>query len=236
MFSGELMPAKQLRIWQDNLPETRFVNLYGPSEITCNCTYYDVDHLVEKGEKLPLGNAFPGRKVLLLNDEDQVVMDADTGVSGEICVLGESLAREYYHNPEQTEKHFVIFTDEDGNTQRMYRTGDLANWGEDGQMYFAGRKDFQIKHMGHRIELEEIELQINALEGVNQSCCFYDAKRSRLTAYYTGGAEVASVHPMLKEKLPLYMIPSKFRHVKEFRLNKNGKIDRKVLEYLEVIE
>lgn len=234
MFSGEVMPAKQLRIWQDNLPEARFVNLYGPSEITCNCTYYDVDYLVEKGEKLPLGKAFPGRKVLLLDDEDQVV--TDTGVSGEICVLGESLAREYYHNPEQTEKHFVSYTDEDGNTQRMYRTGDLANWGKDGQMYFAGRKDFQIKHMGHRIELEEIELQLNALEGVNQSCCSYDAKRSRLTAYYTGEAEVASVHPMLKEKLPLYMIPAKFRHVKEFHLNKNGKIDRKELENLEVIE
>lgn len=234
MFSGEVMPAKQLRIWQENLPETRFVNLYGPSEITCNCTYYDVSHLVEKDEKLPLGQVFPGRKVLLLDDEDRVV--AEPAVPGEICVMGESLAREYYHNPEQTEKHFVNYTDSTGNSQRMYRTGDLAVLGEDGQMYFAGRKDFQIKHMGHRIELEEIELRMNGLEGVNQSCCSYDSKRSRLTAYYTGEAGVATVHQALKEKLPLYMIPAKFKHVKEFRLNKNGKIDRKVLDQLEVME
>ena len=90
--------------------------------------------------------------------------------------------------------------------------------------------------MGHRIELEEIELQMNALEGVRQSCCSYDAKRSRLSAYYTGDAAASEVHRQLKDKLPAYMVPWKFHHVKEFHLNKNGKIDRKVLTELEEIE
>lgn len=234
MFSGEVMPIKQLTIWQENLPETKFVNLYGPSEITCNCTYFPIERRYGKEEKLPLGKVFPGRSVVLLDEEDRPVKAA--GLPGEICVMGESLAREYYHNPEQTAKHFVRYTEDDGTTRRMYRTGDLAVLDENGEMVFAGRKDFQIKHMGHRIELEEIELQMNALEGVRQSCCSYDAKRSRLSAYYTGDAVASEVHRQLKEKLPAYMVPWKFHHVKEFRLNKNGKIDRKVLTELEEIE
>ena len=234
LFSGEVMPIRQLTIWQDNLPDTEFVNLYGPSEITCNCMYYRVQRKYAKDEKLPLGETFPGRKVILLDEADQLV--TKPGVPGEIGVLGESLAREYYHNPQQTASHFVMYPDEDGEMKRMYRTGDLAVQDEDGNLYFAGRKDFQIKHMGHRIELEEIELQLNALEDVERSCCSYDSKRSRLTAYYTGTADRESVHRRLKEKLPAYMIPWKFVHVTAFELNKNGKIDRNVLGSLEVEE
>ncbi len=241
LFSGEVMPIRHLTIWQENLPEAEFVNLYGPSEITCNCMYYRVDRKFDRDEKLPLGNVFPGRQVLLLNETDQPITKPDE--PGEICVLGESLARGYYRNPEQTAAHFVWYN-ENGNSsasnpaepRRMYRTGDLAVLDEEGQMFFAGRKDFQIKHMGHRIELEEIELQLNALDGVTRSCCSYDATRSRLTAYYTGTAESESVHRRLKEKLPAYMIPWKFIHVREFELNKNGKINRQILAELEVAE
>lgn len=241
LFSGEVMPIRHLTIWQENLPNAEFVNLYGPSEITCNCMYYRVHRKFDRDEKLPLGNIFPGRQVLLLNEEDQPV--TKPGEPGEICVLGESLARGYYHNPEQTAAHFVRYT-ENGNISvsnsagcsRMYRTGDLAVLDEEGQMFFTGRKDFQIKHMGHRIELEEIELHLNALDGVTRSCCSYDAARSRLTAYYTGTAERDSVHRLLKEKLPAYMIPWKFVHVREFELNKNGKINRQILAELEVME
>ena len=234
LFSGEVMPIKHLHKLQKYLPGVQYVNLYGPTEITCNCTYFPIERRYGKEEKLPLGKVFPGRSVVLLDEEDRPVKTA--GLPGEICVMGESLAREYYHNPEQTAKHFVRYADDTGTTRRMYRTGDLAVLDENGEMVFAGRKDFQIKHMGHRIELEEIELQMNALEGVRQSCCSYDAKRSRLSAYYTGDAAASEVHRQLKEKLPAYMVPWKFHHVKEFRLNKNGKIDRKVLTELEEIE
>jgi acyl-coenzyme A synthetase/AMP-(fatty) acid ligase len=117
----------------------------------------------------------------------------------------------------------------------MYKTGDMAEIQEDGEMYFAGRKDFQIKHMGHRIELEEIERGINAVDGVERSICTYDADKKRITAFYTGAMEKKELHLKLKEKLPVYMVPNRFSHVREFRLNKNGKIDRKVLNELEVI-
>ena len=172
--------------------------------------------------------------MLLLDEEDRPIQEPD--IPGEICVLGESLAREYYHNREQTEAHFVLYSGNGGEAQRMYRTGDLGVLDRQGQMFFAGRKDFQIKHMGHRIELEEIELALNALDGVERSCCSYDEKRSRITAYYTGNVDGEGVHRRIKQKLPAYMVPWKFVHVKAFELNKNGKIDRKILDTLEVIE
>ena len=233
MFSGEVMPMKQLLIWQENLPEARFVNLYGPSEITCNCTYFELERKYEKDERLPLGKVFEGRKVRLLDENDKVI--TEPGITGEICVTGESLAIGYYHNEEQTKAHFVNYTEADGSVVRMYRTGDMAVIEDDGQMYFAGRKDFQIKHMGHRIELEEIERGVNAIDGIERCICTYDAAKKRITAFYTGSMEKKELHLKLKEKLPVYMVPNRFNHVKEFILNKNGKVDRKVLNDLEVI-
>lgn len=86
MFSGEAMPAKQLRIWQEKLPEAKFVNLYGPTEITCNCTYFPIERQYEDSEKIPAGKAFPGRRVILVDEEGKQV--TEPGVQGEICSAG----------------------------------------------------------------------------------------------------------------------------------------------------
>jgi len=215
------------------LPKTTFVNLYGPSEITCNCTYYVLPKEELPEAALPLGQAFSGRQVFLLDEHGQRVTTKNT--PGEICVTGESLATGYYHNEAQTAAHFVLYKDETGEMQRMYKTGDMAMYKEDGELYFCGRKDFQIKHMGHRIELEEVERGIGAISGVERSICSYDSKRQRITAYYTGSVEKKALHLCLKEKLPVYMVPNRFCHVKEFVLNKNGKVDRSRLEQLEEV-
>lgn len=232
MFSGEVMPIKQLNIWRENIPSAMYVNLYGPSEITCNCTYYIIDREFEKGDRLPLGNVFEGREVILLDENNNIIKEEDK--IGEICVLGESIAIGYYNNPIETKKHFVDYNI-DNSIKRMYKTGDMAVYfGK--EMYFSGRKDFQIKHMGHRIELEEIERGIDKISKVDRSICSYDEKRSRITAFYKGDINKKDLHVILKDKLPLYMVPNKFVHIKEFVLNKNGKIDRKKLLDLEVVE
>ena len=223
MFSGEVMPIKHLTMWQDALPNTEFVNLYGPSEITCNCTYYRINRRFEKTEKIPLGLVFPGRTVFLMDEEGRPVKE--TGGSGEICVAGESLAIGYYHNPEQTQKHFVEYP-VNGEMQRIYKTGDMAQLAEDGEMYFAGRGDFQIKHMGHRIELEEIETNFMALDGVERAVCLFDEKKNRIVLWYRGEVTPKDARVMLKEKVPAYMVPGRINQVEEMPLNKNGKIDR----------
>ena len=94
-------------------------------------------------------------------------------------------------------------------------------------MFFAGRKDFQIKHMGHRIELEEIEHALNQLPGVEKSCCFMNKKRNRLVGFYLGNAKENEIKSSLKRKLPTYMIPHTIVKVEDMPLNKNGKTDRK---------
>ena len=223
MFSGEAMPPKQLRIWQEKLPDAKFVNLYGPTEITCNCTYFPIERQYEDSEKIPAGKAFPGRRVILVDEEGKQV--TEPGVQGEICSAGESLANGYYKEPEQTAEKFVLYP-VDGTEQRMYRTGDLGSYDEEGNIVFAGRKDFQIKHMGHRIELEEIERSMTALDGVEKSCCVFDMEKNRIMGFYLGEKEAADVRKQMKEKLPVYMVPTKLIQVDEMPLNKNGKTDR----------
>lgn len=223
MFSGEVMPVKQLRMWQEALPEAEFVNLYGPTEITCNCLYYPVKRIFENEEKIPLGKPFAGRKVFLLGESGNEIVVA--GEVGEICVAGESLAEGYYKNQKETEARFCYFMNNEQH-QRYYRTGDLGYYDVYGELYFAGRKDFQIKHMGHRIELEEIECALNQIEGVEKSCCFMNQKRNRLVAFYLGDVTGEVIRTQLGKKVPSYMIPHKIIQVNQMPLNKNGKTDR----------
>ena len=229
MFSGEKMPIKQLTIWQEAMPNTKFVNLYGPTEITCNCTYFPIDRIYEKDENLPIGNAFEGRNVFLLDENRKIITEPN--IPGEICCSGESVAIGYYKNEEQTNKAFIMYEYE-GQNLRTYCTGDLASYDEQGRLVFAGRKDFQIKHMGHRIELEEIENNMNNLDEVTRCCVVFDTKRNKIAAFYSGSVEAKELRVLLKEKLPVYMVPQKITKVDEIPLTKNGKMDRKYFKDL----
>lgn len=229
MFSGEKMPIRQLTIWQEAMPDTRFINLYGPTEITCNCTYFPIDRIYDKDENLPIGNAFEGRNVFLLDEDKKIITDSN--VVGEICCSGESVAIGYYKNEEQTKKAFIMYEYE-GEILRTYCTGDLAYYDEKKRLVFAGRKDFQIKHMGHRIELEEIENNINNLNEVTRCCVVFDTGRNKITAFYCGSVDAKTLRALLKEKLPVYMVPQKINQVDTIPLTKNGKLDRKYFEEL----
>ena len=153
---------------------------------------------------------------------------------GEICVGGPELALGYYNNEEATAKAFV----ELGEVGRVYKTGDLG-YRKGGLLHFAGRRDFQIKHNGHRIELEEIERAMNSLEGIGQACCLYDAEKYRIVAFYAGDSSESDgldgvpdrkqIVAGLKEKLPSYMLPNVYKCLEELPLSKNGKIDRNSL-------
>ncbi|MBP3338188.1 MAG: amino acid adenylation domain-containing protein [Lachnospiraceae bacterium] len=230
MFSGEMMPIKQLNQWRNHYPNAMFVNLYGPTEITCNCTYYILDREFSEDEKLPMGEAFPNERVFLLDDENKEVTEPK--VSGEVCVAGTALALGYYNNPEMTAKAFTVNPLNPNYPELIYHTGDLAYYGEDGQMYFAGRKDFQIKHMGHRIELEEIDTALNSLCGVERACTFFDERKNKVVCFYVGTDDKKSIIDDMKTKVPEFMVPNVFMQVEEMPLTKNGKIDRGYLKEL----
>ena len=235
IFSGEVMPIKHLNEWKKYLPDALYANVYGPTEITCNCTYYIVDREFQPGESLPIGQPFPNEKVFLLDEGNQLVREA--GKKGEICVSGTALSLGYYRNPEQTEKVFVQNPLNEKYLEPIYRTGDLAYYGHDGYLYFASRKDFQIKHMGHRIELGEIELAMELAEGIRRACCAYDESENKIVAFYEGEAEKQQIVRALGKKLPAYMIPNVWVKLDRLPITKNGKIDRKKMlkEYREGI-
>lgn len=225
MFSGEVMPPKTLQYWMQALPSAEFVNLYGPTEITCNCTYHVVNSAQEVLTEVPIGVPFGNCDVFLLDGDRAVTED---GALGEICVTGTCLARGYYNRPEISARVFTQNPLQPAYRDLMYRTGDLG-FLKNGILYFAGRKDTQIKFMGHRIEMSEIELCANAADGVNASACVFDEDAARLTLFYTGTAESKALFARLREKLPKYMIPTECRQIGAFPQNRTGKIDRKAL-------
>lgn len=227
LFSGEVMPLKHLRTWRTYLPKVRFVNLYGPSEITCNCTYYILDPDMEYEDGIPIGIPFPNEDVFLL-DQDGRRITRD-GVEGEICVRGSALALGYLRAPEQTAAAFISNPLNNAYPETVYRTGDLGCYRNEGLLYFTGRRDFQIKYMGHRIELEEIERAVSGVDQVERCCCVFDETRQKLFGFYMGSLDKKELHGILRKRLPAFMVPGSLTRVEEFPLNKNGKVDRKKL-------
>ena len=230
MFSGEVLPVKDLHYWQNVLPDAQFVNLYGPTEITCNCSYYIVDRSFRENESLPIGKAFKNTGMFLLEqDTGKLVTEADK--IGEICVKGTCLSPGYYNNPERTKEAFVQNPLQNVYPEIIYKTGDLGRYDEDGILYFAARKDYQIKHMGHRIELGEIEVAVNALPFIDVGCCIYDEKSEKIVLCYQ--AKEPCERQIVKElavSLPKFMWPNKYVYYDKLPMNKNSKIDRVLLK------
>ena len=223
-FAGEAMPAKQLRTWQEKLPNVRFVNLYGPTEITVDCTYFDVTRHYADDEYIPIGMACRNMQVLVLKDDDT---EAAVGEVGELCVRGSGVALGYYDNRAKTDEAFVQNPLNPLYNDIIYRTGDLVKPEADGNLVFVSRKDFQVKHKGNRIELGEIEVAVNAIDGVTNAACIFDHEQDKLVLYYTtADGQPMDIINLVKERIPVYMFPEVVNHLAQMPYNLNGKIDR----------
>lgn len=222
MFSGEVMSVRVLNYWRGYFPEARFVNLYGPTEITCNCTFYKIEREYTEDEVLPIGRAFENESVFLL-DGDRLI--EKPGEPGEICVRGTCLALGYYNNPEKTAEAFCQNPLNRAYPERIYRTGDIGKYDLQGQLVFISRKDAQIKHMGHRIELGEIEAAVNALELLDTGVCL-SVGEDIVLCYQAALPAERDILRALGKKLPKYMLPTKLLWYPALPMNKNGKIDR----------
>lgn len=224
ILGGEALGAKQLNLWRSALPQVQYINLYGPTEVTVDCTWYPIpgDRVFDDAEPIPIGTACRNMEVLLLDGELRTVPD---GQVGEICVRGIGLANGYYGDWDKTRAAFIQNPLNPHYPDRLYRTGDLAYRGSDGLLYFASRKDGQIKHMGYRIELGEVETALNALADM-EAVCFFDRERDKIVCVCRTGLTDAQIVAAIRDRLPRYMQPNLYRRVEAMPFNANGKIDR----------
>lgn len=218
-FVGEAFPAGQLAYWQGHLPNTVFVNLYGASEMAGVCCYFTVP-ACWKGEAVPVGKPLPGQKVYLAGEKEVIT---ESGMEGELCVESATLAEGYLGKDMETADVFVSTLAEGLPAGRYYRTGDIAKYDGEGNLCFVSRKDFQIKHMGHRIEPGEIENAAESVDGVDRAGVV--CRDGRICLYYQGAVERRELQALLKERLQPYMLPHKITAVESLPLNRSGKTD-----------
>ena len=224
-FAGEVMPNKHLNHWRRHLPDCRYVNLYGPTEITVDCTYYVVGREFSDDEPLPIGFPCRNSDVLILVDRKRLAVP---GEQGELCVRGSSLALGYYNNAEKTAAAFIRNPLHSHYPETVYCTGDIVFQNGLGEIMYVGRVDSQIKHNGYRIELGEIETAVLGTGMVENCCVVYDHAGKRIVLFYQAGEELdmAAFRKALSGSIPRYMLPNECRREEALKQNGSGKIDR----------
>lgn len=231
-FGGEGYPKELLRkLYKLYGDKAEFFNVYGPTEGTCICSAYKVKEQDIKEEGLvPLGKIASNFDYLILDENGKEAS------FGELNLLGEQLALGYYNDQERTKQSFVNYDGHETYEEKMYKTGDLV---EDigGVLYFRGRVDNQIKHMGYRIELEEIENAIIKVDAIKQCAvvhAFSKNKFSQIIAFVATESDISEqyLRTEIKKYIPNYMIPNKIIFMKELPKNVNGKVDRNNLKQM----
>jgi len=221
IFGGEGYPKAKLKTLFDTYASTsEFFNVYGPTECTCICSSYRVTQadFNDLHGLPPLGH--------IAANFDYLIID------GELCLLGPNVGLGYYNDPERTAQSFVQNPTHDKFSSVMYRTGDLVRLDpDDGKLYIEGRRDNQIKHMGYRIELEEIETALHCLDYVAEAAVLHTNRNglSRIVAIVAGDFDNEQIRQDLKQIVPGYMVPSVFHREKILPKNPNGKVDRRQL-------
>ncbi len=230
LFGGESMPAKYLRDWMLTFPGKVFYNFFGPTESTGASLYHRVTRAPAVDERIPIGIPRENTAVYLLGQDRRPVAEGEVG---EIALSSVCTALGYLNDPERTARVFMDDPWRPG--QRMYLTGDLARRLPDGTHVFMGRMDDQVKVMGYRLELGDVESALTAIEGVEEAgVLVVTAARTgvdELVAYVVlkGGRSAAEVRSELKGALPFYMLPRHVHPIERIPRSGRGKLDRAAL-------
>lgn len=238
-FAGETLYAKHLNTWRKYIPDknAKYVNLYGPTEATVDAVYYVVNRGFNDGEVIPIGSACRNIEVFLLSGDGIEISPENPeniGETGEICIRGTAVAFGYYGDGEKTGEVFVPDPRNKNWREFIYKTGDLARYNSYGELVFVSRADGQIKHMGARVELGDIEAAALSLTGVSAAVCIHDAAKERIVLIYTGNNNAGNIgeNNILRElrvSLPAYMCPGEAIYLEAMPMTQNGKADRVLL-------
>ncbi len=230
VFGGESFTDQTLKnVYKVFGKSTKVFNEYGPTEATVFTTVTEIKEKVSVTIGTPVSNS----QIYIMDDDTM----CGIGVSGELCIAGDGLARGYLNRLKLTAEKFVKNPFGGG---RMYRSGDFARWLPDGNIEYLGRIDEQVKIRGFRIELGEIESRIRTIENIKDCAVIARADSTgdkAIYAYYTSDIEesVSKIRDRLSESLPEYMIPAYMMQIEAIPVTRNGKIDKTALPEIEAV-
>lgn len=227
ILTGEATPIDSFELLKTCLTKAKIYNYYGPTECTIYCSFFDCNSIVKSHNgMLAIGKAFDG---ITMSIVDEKFNEVGVDVKGELLLAGDQLTLGYLNNPD---KNATAFVDLKYNNKviRHYKTGDICYKDINGDIFYCGRLDNQVKIQGFRIELSEIEICARKLSNLN---CIVVVKENKLGAFELILVVETSekfdnkyLIDRLKEKLPEYMVPNSMMVLKEFPLNSSGKMDR----------
>jgi amino acid adenylation domain-containing protein len=233
LFSGEVLPTKYLIQWMNMFPDKEFFNAYGPTEATGISMYFRVKQIpASPDERIPLGKPCENTEILLLNENHQPV---PLGEPGEIYIKGVCVAKGYLNDPVRTAASFLDNPLNPNQREKVYKTGDFARLRPDGNYEFLGRKDTQVKYMGYRIELSDIEQCLLSTSGIRDAGALLSESNiddvPELIAYVEldEKASIPDILTELRKKLPSYMLPKRILPIHRIPRANSGKIDRHAL-------
>lgn len=232
LFCGEALPADIAAAWQAAAPNSIVENLYGPTELTISCFAHRWDSetspAISANGVVPIGRPNPGLAALIVDDQLLPVAD---GEPGELCVNGPQTVTGYWNEPVKTAEKFVSLPWSPKESRRFYRTGDRSARVANGEYVYLGRTDQQIKVLGHRVELGEIEAVLRKSKGVEHAVAMGWPPATNnaewVVAVVSGeGMDIPAVTRSAQASLPAYMVPKRIEVMEEIPLNANGKVDR----------
>jgi amino acid adenylation domain-containing protein len=225
-FCGEAFHSRSATAWKTAAPQSRLVNLYGPTEATIAITHYELPDKSEQWKSelgiISIGRVFKGNSVMIQEGTSQLG-------EGELYLSGNQVVDGYFEN-EQADRE--AFFHDPGKQQLWYKTGDLVKVDKDGDLFFLGRKNAEVKISGYRVNLKEIENVLTDYEPVAQAVVIFEQAadgQGIFVAFILGNKpekiEEKELDAFCRQQLPWYMVPGKFIFVEEIPLNPNGKVD-----------
>lgn len=236
LFCGEILTNKTASGLLERFPKAQIYNTYGPTESTVAVTQVCVDKkMVKRYDPLPVGTAKPGTMIRILGGGMEQLPD---GEKGEIVIIGNTLSKGYFKNEKENSRAFFLYM-ENGKSYRAYRTGDKG-YVKEGQLFYCGRLDLQIKLHGYRMEIEDIEKNLMKVQGITKAVVVpvsegEKVKYLQAVCIYNGHVQDSRklqklVKAELAEFVPAYMIPRKIQFADEIPVTANGKADRKKIQ------
>jgi amino acid adenylation domain-containing protein len=230
LFCGEPLPVSCAEAWLKAAPNSILENLYGPTELTIACTAYrwhpERSAAEAEGGIVPIGHAYPGMNVLVVDDS---LHEVEPGEQGELLMNGPQMALGYWRDPEKTNSAFVV---PPGREQIFYRTGDRVRRPVgDGPLTHLGRTDSQIKVLGHRVELGEVEAAVRQASGMDSVVAVgwptNPSGYGGIEVFIEGRSmDVDRLRELITFRLPDYMVPRRLHLMNRLPRNANGKFDR----------